>query len=45
MLIVKSLGIIPFDHSANQIDQVDSEIKDLGYIIKEKVLGAGVEYL
>ena len=25
----KSLGIIPFNHPANQIDEVDTEIKDM----------------
>ena len=32
--------MIHFDHPANQIDQVDSEIKDMGkfYMIKEKVI-------
>ena len=41
--------MIPFVHPANQIDQVDSEIKDMGfYMIMEKVinnpyfLGVGV---
>ena len=31
--------MIPFDQPANQIDQVDSKIKDMGefYMIKEKV--------
>ena len=30
--------MIHFDHPANQLDQVDSEIKDIGYfyMIKEK---------
>ena len=32
--------MIPFNHPANQIDQVDSKIKDMGqfYMIKEKII-------
>ena len=32
--------MIPCDHPANQIDQVDSEVKDIGkfYMINEKVI-------
>ena len=32
--------MIPFDHPANQLDQVDSKIKDMGqsYMIKEKII-------
>ena len=33
----KSLGMIPYDHPANHIDQVDREIKDMD-IIKKKVI-------
>ena len=33
-------GLTPFDHPANQIDQVDSKIKAMGkfYMNKEKVI-------
>ena len=34
-----AVGMIPFDHPANQIDQVDSEIKD----INPYLLGVGVD--
>ena len=30
-------AVIPFDHPANQIDQVDSEIKDRGAVLHNEV--------